>query len=89
MQKRAARFVTGNYNYVTESMSGILGQLKWEYLKIKRKDNGLILLYKGVTGKANLPTDDLIPLTQSRRNHQSRFVRKVVRSSYNLVVRAL
>ena len=27
MQKRAARFVTGNYNYETVSMTGILGQL--------------------------------------------------------------
>ena len=30
MQKRAARFVTGNYNYETGSMTGILVQLKWE-----------------------------------------------------------
>ena len=29
VQKRAAIFVTGNYNYETESMAGILGQLKW------------------------------------------------------------
>ena len=29
VQKRAARFVTGNYNYETGSMTGILGQLKW------------------------------------------------------------
>ena len=36
VQKRAARFVTGNYNYETGS---ILGQLKWESLKEKRKDN--------------------------------------------------
>ena len=28
VQKRAARFVTGNYNYETGSMTGILGQLK-------------------------------------------------------------
>ena len=28
MQRRAARFVTGNYNYETVSMTGILGQLK-------------------------------------------------------------
>ena len=27
MQKRAARFVTGNYNYETGSMTDILGQL--------------------------------------------------------------
>ena len=32
----AARFVTRNYVYETGSMTGILGQLKWESLK-KRK----------------------------------------------------
>ena len=35
VQKHAARFVTGNYNYETGSMTGILGQLKWESLKKK------------------------------------------------------
>ena len=45
VQKRAARFVTGNYNYETGSMTGILGQLKWESLKKRRKDSRLILLY--------------------------------------------
>ena len=39
VQKRAARFATGNYNYETGSMTGILGQLKWESLKKRRKDN--------------------------------------------------
>ena len=29
VQKRTARFLTGNDNYETESMTGILGQLKW------------------------------------------------------------
>ena len=48
VQKRAARFVTGNYNYETGSMTGILGRLKWESLKKRRKDNRLILLYKGL-----------------------------------------
>ena len=33
VQKRAARFVTGNYIYETGSMTGILEQLKWEFLK--------------------------------------------------------
>ena len=61
VQKRAAIFVTGNYNYETGSMTGILGQLKWESLKKRRKDNRLILLYKGLKGKASVPTDDLIP----------------------------
>ena len=46
MQKRGARFVTGNYNYETGSMTDILGQLKWESLKKRGKDHRLILLYK-------------------------------------------
>ena len=33
VQKRAARFVTGNYIYETGSMTGILEELKWESLK--------------------------------------------------------
>ena len=32
VQNRAARFVTRNYVYETGSMTGILGQLKWESL---------------------------------------------------------
>ena len=42
-------------------MTGILGQLKWESLKKRRKDNRLILLY----------TDDLIPKTRRCRNRHS------------------
>ena len=69
VQKRAARFVTGNYkNNETGSMIGILGQLKWESLKKRRKDNRLILLYKGLKGKDSVPTDDLIPKTRRCRN---------------------
>ena len=72
-QKRAARFVTGNYmyNYEIGSMTCILGQLKWESLKKRRKDNRLILLYKGLKGKASVPTDDLIPKTRRCRNQHS------------------
>ena len=39
VQNRAARFVTINYVYETGSMTDILGQLKWESLKKRRKDN--------------------------------------------------
>ena len=65
VQNRAARFVTRNYDYETVSMTGILEQLKWE------KDNRLILLYKGLKGKAKIPTDDLIPKTRRGRNQHS------------------
>ena len=71
VQNRAARIVTRNYVYETGSMTGILGQLKWESLKKRRKDNRLILLYKGLKRKARIPTDDLIPKTKRGRNQHS------------------
>ena len=71
IRNRAARFVTSNYVYETGSMTGILGQLKWESLKIRRKDYRLILLYEGLKGKARIPTDDLIPNTRRGRNQHS------------------
>ena len=37
-------------------MTDILSQLKWESLKKRRKDSRLILLYKGIKGKARIPT---------------------------------
>ena len=71
VQNSAARFVTGNYVFETGSMTGILGQLKWESLKKRRKDSRLILLYKGLKGKARIPTDDLIPKNRRCRNQHS------------------
>ena len=73
VQNCAARFVTRNYVYETGtgSMTDILGQLKWEFLKKRRKDNRFILLYKGLKGKARIPTDDLIPKTRRGRNQHS------------------
>ena len=64
VQKRAARFVTRNSCRETGGMTGILEELKWETLlglQKRRKDNRLILLYKGLKGKAKIPTVDLIP----------------------------
>ena len=68
---KRSRFVTGNYVFETGSMTGILGQLKWESLKKRRKDSRLILLYKGQKGKARVPTDDLIPKNRRCRNQHS------------------
>ena len=61
VQKRASRFVTINYSRGTGIMTGILGELKWETLQKRRKDNRLILLYKGLKGRARIPTVDLTP----------------------------
>ena len=48
-------FVTGNYNFETGSMTGILEHLKWESLKKRRRDSRLILLYKGL--KSNIKSE--------------------------------
>ena len=63
--------MTDNYNYETGSMTGILGQLKWESLKKRRKDNRHILRCKGLKGEASIPTDDLIPKTRCGRSQHS------------------
>ena len=64
-------FVTGVYDYETVSMTGILKELKWESLKKRRKDNRLIMLYKGLKGTASIPTNDLVPPIRRTRNHHS------------------
>ena len=71
MQKRAARFVAGNYTYETGSLTGTLEQLKWESLKKRRKDSRLIMLYKGLKGAASIPMDDLVLPNRRTRNHHS------------------
>ena len=71
VQNRAARFVTGNYNFETGSMTGILEHLKWASLKKRRRDSRLILLYKGLKGKASILTYDLIPMVRRCRNGHS------------------
>ena len=71
VQNRAARFARGNYNFETGSMTGILEYLKWESFKKRRRDSRLILLYKGLKGKASIPTDDLNPLVRRCRNDHS------------------
>ena len=63
--------MTRNYVHETGSMTGILGQLKLESLKKRRKDDRLILLYKGLKGKVRIPIDDLLPKTRCGRNQHS------------------
>ena len=63
VQKRAARFVTRNCIYEAGSMTGILEQLKWEFLKKGRRDSRIIIimLYKSLKDAASIPTNDLSP----------------------------
>ena len=52
-------------------MTGILENLKWEFLKKRRRDSRLILLCKGLKGAACIPTDDFIPPISRSRSHHS------------------
>ena len=52
-------------------MTGILKKLKWESMQKRRKDNRIILLYKGLKERAKIPTDDLIPKNRRCRNQHS------------------
>ena len=65
VQRKAARFVTGNYTYETRSMTGILEQLMWESLKKRKKDTRgrLIKLYKSLKGAVEYPPMTLLPQT--------------------------
>ena len=49
----------------------VAGNIPSSPLRKKRKDNRLILLYKGLKGKARIPTDNLIPKTRRGRNQHS------------------
>ena len=71
VQKKAARFVIGNYIYETGSMTDILEQLKWESLKKRRRDSRYIMLYKGLKGATSIPMNDLVPPIRHVRKHNS------------------
>ena len=73
VQNRAARFVTRNYNFETGSMTGILEQLGWESLHKRRKGSKLILLFKGLRGRASIPCDLQPPNRHSRNQHSMSF----------------
>ena len=73
VQNRATRFVTGNYNFETGSMTKILEQLKWESLKQRRKGSRLILFYKGLKGQASILDDLKTPLRHARNHHSEPF----------------
>ena len=50
-------------------MTGILEEIKWETLQKRAKDNRLILLYKGLKGRARISTyDPIIPKKSRWRN---------------------
>ena len=73
VQKCAARFVASNYSCETGNKTCILEELKWETLQKRRKDDRLILLYKGLKGKAKFLQMTLSKKRCSRNQHSMAF----------------
>ena len=83
VQNRAARFVTGYYNFETGSMIKILEQLKWESLRQRRKGSRFMLFYKGLKGQVSIPVDDLkTPFRHTRNHHSESFQTDAYRHSF-------
>ena len=49
-------------------MTSIFEQLGWESLHNRRKGSKLILLFKGLKGRASIPCDNLQPQNRRSRN---------------------
>ena len=58
-QKRAARFVVGDYRHTT-SVTGIINQLRWESLSERRAKAKAIMVYRILNGLVFAPTDFLL-----------------------------
>ena len=68
IQNRATGFLTGDYSFETGSISSILEQLGWESFHKRCKGSKLILLFKGLKGRASIPCDDLQSSNRRSRN---------------------
>ena len=76
VQRRAARFVTGDYR-TTSSVSKMLDQLQWTTLQERRKRAKVIMLYRIVHHLVAIPSDTyLLPrgVSSTTRGHDTRFL---------------
>ena len=71
IQRRAARFVISDYqNYELGSVTTLLKDLGWKFLKNRREVDRLCLLKKGLDNSAILPLDELSkPARKTRHTH--------------------
>ena len=58
VQRRAARFVLGRFNY-TSSVTEMLQELNWVPLEQRRQNQRLAMLYKINNGLVEMGNDDL------------------------------
>ena len=85
VQRRAARFVVGNYKRSEGTVTGILNELKWATLQERRKNIRLATMYKIQTQDIAIPVPDYIQrpsATTTRQYHPLKF--RLVKTSTNV-----
>ena len=73
IQKRAARFVTGNFNLIAGNTAKNMAELGWTSLAERRARLKLTTLYKAKAGLVDIPTSDLTPVASATRRNSSHY----------------
>jgi len=73
VQRRAARFVTGNYR-TTSSTSQMIADLEWQTLQERRVNAKLVMVYRIVHELIDIPSSLFHPATLNTRGHHLKFL---------------
>ena len=75
VQRRAARFVTSDYNRTSSSVTVMLDNLNWSTLISRRQKSRLCLLYKIIHNLVDVTLPSYItPATRFTRGHDQKFI---------------
>ena len=77
VQRKAARWARGQYG--TVSVTGLLKELGWDELALRRRNQRLVLFYKILGKEIAIPPDsvDIVQNIRPARNKHSRQIRQV------------
>ena len=73
IQRRAARFMTGNYDR-RSSVTSMMKELSLEDLKSRRRHAKLATLYRATHNLIDIPTTPLTPIRSRTRGHDCKFL---------------
>ena len=80
VQRRAARFVTGDYR-TTSSVSEMISNLGWETLQERRTEAKMVMMYRITYGLIDISaTSLLLPATLSTRGNSMRYLQPFCRT---------
>jgi hypothetical protein len=74
VQRRAARFVTGNY-HTTSSTSQMVADLGWQPLAERRSNAKLVMVFRITHGLVDIPAENFFhPTASTTRGHNTRYL---------------